>query len=157
MDERKKKEEEAWKEAEKLVAQTRAVQEVQRKVAKACKAEFDSLTKFNSNNLSAEDLIKLGEKLKEAMGMQKKIEEERNREVENKVGDKKQVVNGKIVKTVRIVVAHMNLFHGKGKVELENAVGETSKVLDVLAQTNRTLSWKVKATVGTGDQNDESL
>ena len=113
--------------------------------------------KIDRDNLSAEDLIKLGEKLKEATGMKKKIEEESNREVENKVGDKKQVVNGKILKTVRIVMAHMNLIDRRGKVDLEKAVGETSKLLDELAQTYRTMGWKEKATAGTGDQNDESL
>ena len=89
--------------------------------------------------------------------MKRKIEEDRNREVENRVGDKKQVVNGKILKTVRIVVAHMNPIDGKGKVHLEKAVGETSKLLDELARCNKTLQWKVKATAGTGEQNDESL
>lgn len=59
--------------------------------------------------------------------------------MENKVGDKKQVVNGKILKTVRIMVAHMNLINGRGKADLEKAVEETSKLLDKLAQTNRTL------------------
>ena len=83
--------------------------------------------------------------------MKKKIELQRNREVENKVGDKKQVVNRKILKAVRIVVAHMNLIDKRRKAELEQAVGETSKLLDTLAKTNRTLGWKVKATVGTGD------
>ena len=89
--------------------------------------------------------------------MKMKIKEEKNRKVENKVGDKRQVVNGKIQKTVRIVVAYMNPIDGRGKAELEKTVGETSQLLDVLAQTNRTLSWKVKATAGTGDQNYESL
>lgn len=84
-----------------------------------------------------EDLIKLGEKLKEAIGMKRKIKKERNREVENKVGDKKQVVKGRIVKTVRIVVAHMNLINIRGKADLEKAVGETNKLLDVLVETNR--------------------
>ena len=67
------------------------------------------------------------------MGIKRKIEEESNREVENKVANKKQMVNRKILKTVRIVVAHMNLFDGRGKEELEKAVGETSKLLYELA------------------------
>ena len=91
------------------------------------------------------------------MGIKKKIEEERNREVENRVGDKKQVINRKILKTVRIGVAHMNPIDGRGKAELEKAVGETSKLLYKLAQTNRFQGWKVKATAGMGDQNDKSL
>lgn len=91
-----------------------------------------SLTKINRERRSAEDLIKLGEKLKEAMGMKKKLKEESNREVENRVGDKKQVVNGKILKTVRIMVAHVNSIDGRGKVELQKAGGETSKLLDIL-------------------------
>lgn len=41
--------------------------------------------------------------------------------------------------------------------ELEKAVEETSKLLDVLAKTNRTLGWKVKATARTEDQNDKCL
>ena len=107
-EERKKKEEEALKEAEKLAAQAQAVKDSQRKAAEPCEAEVISLTKIERGGLSAEELIKLGEKLKEAMGLKKKIEEESTREVESRVGDKKQVVNGKILKTVRIVVAHMN-------------------------------------------------
>ena len=74
-----------------------------------------------------------------------------NREIENKVGDKKQVVNWKIKKTVRIVVAYMNLIDGRSKMNLEKAVNETSKLLDILVQTNRMIGWKVKATAGTGE------
>ena len=129
----------------------------QRKAAEVCAAEVAALPKVDRDNLSTEDLIKLREKLKEAMEMKKKIEEESNREVESRVVHKKQVVNKKILKTVRIVVAHINPIDGKGKVELEKAVGETSKVLDELAYTNRTLGWKVNATARTRDQNDESL
>ena len=81
----------------------------------------------------------MGEKLKEAMEMKKRIEDERNRKVGNKVGEKKQVVNRKILKTVRIVVAHMIPIDGKGKADLEKVVKETSKQMDKLAQTNRTL------------------
>ena len=36
-------------------------------------------------------------------------------------------------------------------------MGDTSKLLDELARTKKTLGWKVKATAGTKDQNDESL
>ena len=111
----------------------------QRKVAEVCEAEVVFLTRINRDNLSAKDLIKWGEKLKEAMGMKKKIEEESNREVENRVEDKKLVVNGKILKTVRMVVAHMNLIDRRSKVELKESVGETSKLLDKLARTKRTL------------------
>ena len=64
--------------------------------------------------------------MQEAMEIRKKIKEERNREVENRVGDKKQVVNGKILKTVRIMVAYMNLMDERHKKELEKAVEETS-------------------------------
>ena len=59
--------------------------------------------------------------------------------MENKVGDKKQVVKGKILKTVRIIVAHMNLIDVRDKADLEMAVEETSKLLDIIAQTNRML------------------
>ena len=65
-----------------------------------------------------EDVIKVEKKEKEDVGMKKKIKEERNREVENKVREKKQVVKKKIVKTVRIVVAHMNTIEGRSKADL---------------------------------------
>ena len=145
------------KEAEKLAGQVHAVKDLQRKAAEACKAEVDSLTKIDKNNLCTEDLIKLGEKLKEAKGMKRKIEEECIREVENRVGNKKQVVNRKILKMVRIVVAHMNPSNRRGKADLEKAVGETSKLLDELARTNRSQGWQVKAIADTGSQNNESL
>lgn len=118
-EERKKKEEEALKEAKKLVAQAETLKELQQKAAEVYKKEIDSLTRVNRDNLSAEDMIKLEEKLKQGMGIKRKIKEESNREVENKVREKKQVVNGKILKSMRIVVAHMNLIDGKGKGELE--------------------------------------
>lgn len=123
----------------------------------ACEKEVESVTKVNRDNLSAEDLIKLREKLNEVIWMKKKIEEERNREVENKLRDKKQVGNGKILEAVTIVVAHMNLIDGRRKSELEKAIEETSQLLDVLVQTNRTLGWKVKVIAEMGDQNDKSL
>ena len=93
--------------------------------------------KIDRDGLSAEDLIMLRKKLKESMGIKKKIEEEMNREVENKVEDKKQVVNWKILKIVRIMVAYMNPIDGRGKAEVEKAVGKTSKLLDMVVQTNR--------------------
>ena len=113
--------------------------------------------RITRDNPSVEDLIKLGEKLNKAMGMKKKIVEESNREMENKVEDKKQVVNTKILKTARIMVAYMNPINRRGKAELEKAVKETRKLLDMLAWTNRTLGWKVKAAAGLQDQNEESF
>ena len=68
--------------------------------------------------------------------MKKKIANERNREVESNIGDKKYMVNEKILKTVRIVMAYMNPIVRRGKVELEKAVRKTSKLLEVLVQTN---------------------
>ena len=62
-----------------------------------------------------------------------------------------------MLKTVMIVVAYIKPADGKCKVELEKAVAETSKLLDNLVQTNRTLSWNVKSMAGTGEQNEESL
>lgn len=51
----------------------------------------------------------------------------------------------------------MNPVDWKGMAELQRVLGETGKPLDILAKTNRTPSWKVKAIVGTGEQNDELL
>ena len=84
---------------------------IQKKAAEVCKEEVNSLTRVNRDNSLAEDLIKLEEKLQKSMRMKKKIKEERKRKVENRVGDKKHVVNRKILKTVRIVVTYMNLIN----------------------------------------------
>ena len=89
--------------------------------------------------------------------MKKKIEEERKKEAENKIRNKQQVINRKILRTVRIVVANINLIDRRGKVELEKLVGETSKLLDMLAQTNGTLGWKVKEKSSTEDSSNKSL
>ena len=91
------------------------------------------------------------------MVRKKKIKREEKKEVENKVEDKKQVVNRTMLKMVRIVVAYMNLIDGRGIVYLEEAIEETSKLLATLVQTNKTVSWKVKEVAGTGDQNNKSL
>ena len=133
LEERRKKEEEVRKQTKKIAAQVQSVNDSQKRAAEAYKAEVNSLMKVNRDNLFVEDFIKLGEKLKEAMGMKKKIKEERNREVKNKVKNKKQMVNGKILKMVRIVVANMNLIDGRGKIELKKGVRETTKLLDILA------------------------
>ena len=53
-------------------------------------------------------MINLGENLKEAMRIKHRIEEKVNREAENTVGDKKQLVNRRILRTIRIMVAHIN-------------------------------------------------
>lgn len=49
-------------EAKKLAVQVQAVKEAQRLAVGACEVEVDSLTRVNRDSLSAEDLIKLGEK-----------------------------------------------------------------------------------------------
>ena len=77
--------------------------------------------------------------------------------MENRVRDKKQVINEKILKTVKIVVVHMNLIDRWGKVELQKVIREASKLLEVLAQTNGTTGWKVKVTGEKVDQKDEFL
>ena len=60
------------------------------------------------------------------------MEEQVNREVENKGGEKQQVVNRKILNTVWILISYMNLICRRGKVEMEKTVAERSKLLDVL-------------------------
>ena len=130
-EERNRKEVEALKEADKLAAYTLVVKETQRKSREACETEAETLSKVNRDNRTVEDLIKLGQKLKEAMGMKMKIQQIVNQKVENRIGCKKQVGNGKILKTVSIGVACVNLIDGKGKAKLERVVGETTKLLAV--------------------------
>ena len=40
---------------------------------------------------------------------------------------------------MRIVIAHMNPIDARGKADLEKAMEKTSKLLDVLVETRRTL------------------
>ena len=51
----------------------------------------------------------------------------------------------------------MSPINERGKEEFEKVVAETSKLLDILAQTKRTLGWKVEVMTETRDQNNKSL
>ena len=64
---RKKKGKEALKKAEKLVVQGLAVKESQQKTTKTYVREFEYINKITRDNLSAKNLIKLNDKLKETL------------------------------------------------------------------------------------------
>lgn len=122
---------------EKLAVEALIVEELQKRVVKAYEMVVEELAKVNKDNFLAKDLIRLGEKLKKVIEM-KKIDEKVNREVESKIGNKKQVVNSKILKIVRIIVICRSPIVKRNKVDLEKIVRETIKLLDMLAQINKT-------------------
>jgi len=62
----KKAREEENKNALKLVAQMRATMEKEKAVVRDCRMELITLVNSNKNTLSAEEIIKLGEKMKKA-------------------------------------------------------------------------------------------
>ena len=92
------------------------------------KAEVESLAMINQDGPSAKDLTMLGQQLIHAIATKYKISLKTSRGVEKKVGDKKQVVNGKILKIVWIVVACMNAINGGGQMYRDKALRKLSQL-----------------------------
>ncbi|RPB29678.1 hypothetical protein L211DRAFT_33829 [Terfezia boudieri ATCC MYA-4762] len=95
--------------------------------------------------------------MKEAKEMKAKIEKEASYLVERKVGNKRQVVGGEVFKIVEVVMGHTQDIDGKGKAELEAAVGEVNKLLRESALIEGRKAWSVTAKAGTGEFKDESM
>ncbi|RPB23941.1 hypothetical protein L211DRAFT_849114 [Terfezia boudieri ATCC MYA-4762] len=107
VDGRLKEEEKHKKEAEKLATQSRALKESQEWAKEACEASIRELVSQDKSRMNAHELIEVGQKLREAEEMKKKIEEELASPLEKTVGKTRQVVAGEVFKMVRIVMEHM--------------------------------------------------
>ncbi|RPB18190.1 hypothetical protein L211DRAFT_854368 [Terfezia boudieri ATCC MYA-4762] len=155
--ERKKREEEEHKEkAEKLAVQTRAVREEQIKARDACEESIRELVARDKSKMKAKELIEVGQKLKEAEEMKRKVEKELNTQLESSVGKTRQVVAGEVFKTVRVVMGHMQPLDAKGRGELEGAVGKVNNLLRMKGLAEDKTPWVVTAEGGKGSWDDES-
>lgn len=148
----KNRKEEAQKKAEKkaemMAAQAKLVRRRQKMAWDACEEEWSELSRKERSPLSDEGLIELGEKMKKAKEMMGKIDKEFKEPLKPRVGKSRQVVNGKILKTVEVVMGYMWEIDGKGKSELEAAVAKINKRLGETGLTLGQTAWSVTAKAG---------
>ncbi|KAF8425268.1 hypothetical protein EV426DRAFT_708895 [Tirmania nivea] len=128
----KKEEEEAQAKAEALAKQAKSVRDSQQKVYEACEAELESLLGMDRGSLTDEGIIELGESMKKAKEMMKKIEKEAAEPIESKSIDT------------------------KGKKDLETAVGKVNALLRETGLTTGRPAWTMTAKAGEKDFDDES-
>ncbi|RPB23602.1 hypothetical protein L211DRAFT_849592 [Terfezia boudieri ATCC MYA-4762] len=107
--------------------------------------------------MNVHKLIEVGQKLREAEDMKKKVEEELASSLEKTVGKTRQVVVGEVFKTVRIVIGHMQPIDLKGKTELEEAVEKVNNMLRMKGLAEGIILWMVTTSAGRGEFNDESI
>ncbi|RPB21817.1 hypothetical protein L211DRAFT_851268 [Terfezia boudieri ATCC MYA-4762] len=106
--------------------------------------------------MKAHELIEVGQKLKEAEDMKRKVEQEMASPVESSVGKTRQVVVGELFKIVRVVMGHMQPIDVKGKKELKEVVRKVNNILKMKGLTEEVTPWTVTASVGKGEFEDES-
>ncbi|RPB20405.1 hypothetical protein L211DRAFT_870687 [Terfezia boudieri ATCC MYA-4762] len=152
----RREEERNREEAAKLVEQVQKVKESQVKAWEACRAHIEELKGKNRAGLRADELINLGQEMKKAEELEKKIEAEAVVPTENLVGKFRLVVNGEVLKVVRVVMGHMQPIDVKGKADLEGAVGKVNNLLRVKGVTEGYTPWQVSAGAGHGELEDES-
>ncbi|RPB18350.1 hypothetical protein L211DRAFT_854208, partial [Terfezia boudieri ATCC MYA-4762] len=153
----RKEEFKAQEEAVRVAAQAKAVRDSQQKAWDACEGTLEELAKRNRSKLDEDELISLGQKMKEAKAMKERIEKETRQLLETRVGRSRQVVNGEILKTVEVVVGHKQNIDSKGKAELETAVAKVNLSLRTIGITADRTAWAVTAKAGTGEFADESI
>ncbi|RPB19073.1 hypothetical protein L211DRAFT_853534 [Terfezia boudieri ATCC MYA-4762] len=126
---RRKEEEKNKEEAKKLTAQSRSVRESQKKARKACEDSIRELVGKDKLRMKAHELIEIGQKLKEAEEMKRKVEKELASLLESMVGRTRQVVAGEVYKMVKVVMGHMQPIDSKRRIELEGVVGKVNNML----------------------------
>ncbi|RPB22305.1 hypothetical protein L211DRAFT_850848 [Terfezia boudieri ATCC MYA-4762] len=153
---RKREEERNKVEAERLAAQSRSVRESQERAREECEASIRELVGKDKSRMKAHELIEVGQKLREAEEMKRKVEKEMASPVESSVGKTRQVVAGEVFKVVRVVMGHMQPIDTKGKKEFEEAVGKVNNMLRMKGLTEGVTPWTVMASAGNGEFGDES-
>ncbi|RPB19245.1 hypothetical protein L211DRAFT_898222 [Terfezia boudieri ATCC MYA-4762] len=131
----RREEERNREEAAKIAEQVQKVKESQARAWEACEAHIEELKGKNRVGLKAEELINLGQEMKKAEELKKKIEVEAAVPMENLVGKSRLVVNGEVLKVVKVVMGHMQPIDAKGKANLEAAVGKVNNLLRVKGVT----------------------
>ncbi|RPB18027.1 hypothetical protein L211DRAFT_854559 [Terfezia boudieri ATCC MYA-4762] len=155
MEAKGREEEKHKEEAEKLVTQSKALRDSQIKAKEACEDSIRELVARDKSRMKAHELIEVGQKLKEAEDMKRKVEEELASPLESTVGKTRQVVAGEVFKSVRVVMGHMQPLDLKGKGELEGAVGKVNNMLRMKGLAEKKTPWVVTAEAGKGNFNDE--
>ncbi|RPB21375.1 hypothetical protein L211DRAFT_851551 [Terfezia boudieri ATCC MYA-4762] len=162
--EKKRQEEEASRkqeelnkeEAIKLAVQAGKVKESQEKAREACEATIQDLAKKFRPGLNPDEMIALGQKMKEAEEMKKRIEKEAAAPVERLVGRSAQVIGTEVFKVVRVVMGHVQPLDTKGRTDLESAAGKVNNLLRVRGLTDKHGPWQVTAKAGQNELCDES-
>ena len=117
---------------------------------------IEALTAKAKQAVTPAEIVSAGEKLKEAITMKDKLEAEGKVVPESKVGEKRVVVGNKVLKVAKIILAHMQLFDGRRKVEVEDGVNKVNALLREKAITNNTIPWHTMVEIGKASQDDES-
>jgi len=139
-----------------LAAQVESVWEGKRVAWESVNNTVEKLTAKAKQAVTLAEIVLVGEKLKEAMLGKEKLEVKGKVILENKVGEKRVVVGNKVLKVVRIILAHMQSIDGRGKAEVEDGVNKVNALLREKAITNKVIPWHTTVEIGKGSQDDES-
>ncbi|RPB22495.1 hypothetical protein L211DRAFT_884786 [Terfezia boudieri ATCC MYA-4762] len=148
--EKKRREEEASRKQEE------ANKKSQEKAREACEATIRDLVGKVRPDLSSGEMIELGQKMKEAEEMKKRIEEEAAAPIERLVDRTVQVIGTEVFKVTRVVMGHMQPLDTKGRAELESAAGKVNNLLRAKGLANEQAPWQVTGKAGRGEFCDES-
>jgi len=154
--EKLKKDQEEDKKAKELAAQTDALWKSRMAAWESANNTVEELTTKAKQAVTPADIVQVGEKLKEAMTMREKLEVEGKVVPESKVGEKRVVVGNRVLKVVKIILAHMQSIDGRGKAEVEDGVNKANSLLREKAVTNNAIPWHTTVEIGKGSQDDES-
>ena len=117
---------------------------------------MEELTLKARQAVTSVEIVSVEEKLKEAISMKEKLEAEGKVVPENKVGEKRVVVDNKLLKVGKIILAHIQSIDGRGKGEVEDGVNKVNTLLREKAITNNVIPWYATVEIGKGTQNNKS-
>jgi hypothetical protein len=154
--EKEKKDKEEEKKAQELAAQGDAWMKGRSAACETAKRAVEELTFKTQTASSPEEVLNLGHKVKEALEMTRKLEDEKKTIPENKVGEKRIIVGNKVLKVAKIILAHMNPIDGRGKVDVQDRANKVNALLREKAITESTTPWHAAVEIGKGNSEDES-
>jgi hypothetical protein len=116
--EKEKKDKEEEKKIQEIAAQGDVWMKGRKAAYESAQKAVEDLTVKTQSATSPEEMVNLGQSLKEALDMTKKLKDEGKSIPKNKVGEKRVVVGNRVLKVAKIVLAHMNPIDGRGKAEV---------------------------------------
>jgi len=153
--EKMKKDQEEDKKAKELAAQTDALWKSRIAAWESVNNTVEELTIKAKQAVTPAEIVQVGEKLKAAMMTREKLEVEGKIVPEIKLGEKRVVVGNRVLKVVKIILAHMQSIDGRGKAEVEDGVNKVNSLLREKAVTNDAIPWYTTVEIGKGSQDDE--